>query len=68
MSQRFKVDENLPTEVCDLLKANACDAVYVLNQGLGGAADPTITDVCNREDRALFTGSEPRFSKTAAVG
>jgi predicted nuclease of predicted toxin-antitoxin system len=52
---RFKIDENLPIEVADLLAANGHDAISVVEQGLGGAADTTIADVCGSEQRCLLT-------------
>jgi len=52
---RFKVDENLPREIVTVLRAAGQDAVHVLEQKLGGEADPRIADVCAREARALVT-------------
>jgi predicted nuclease of predicted toxin-antitoxin system len=52
---RFKVDENLPIEVAELLQQAGHDAVTVLGQGLGGRADPDIASMCQREGRALVT-------------
>ncbi len=39
---RFKIDENLPGEVCNLLNSAGHDAISVGQQGLGGAADAQI--------------------------
>jgi len=52
---RFKVDENLPVEVADLLRAAGHDALTVLEQLLGGAHDPKVIAVCAGEDRVLVT-------------
>ena len=52
---RFKVDENLPREACDLLKRAGHDATGVSQQGLGGADDARIYQVCQDEQRALLT-------------
>ena len=52
---RFKVDENLPREACDLLKRAGHDATGVGQQGLGGADDARIYQVCQDEQRALLT-------------
>jgi predicted nuclease of predicted toxin-antitoxin system len=52
---KFKVDENLPVEVADLLRAAGHDADTVLDEGLGGAADPALATLVRREDRALLT-------------
>lgn len=51
----FKVDENLPVELTDALRAAGHDALSVLDQGLGGAEDPDVASVCRRENRILMT-------------
>lgn len=51
----FKVDENLPVEVADLLRGAGHDAVTVLEQNLGGAADNHLALVCHQEERAIVT-------------
>ena len=52
---RAKLDENVPMEATELLRAAGwiCDSVH--DEGLGGADDPTIGAVCRKEDRVLFT-------------
>jgi len=52
---KFKVDENLPRDVCDLLQGSGHDAVSVGEQGLGGADDPQLFRVCQDEGRVLVT-------------
>lgn len=52
---RFKVDENMPVEVARLLRENGHDAVTVLDQHMGGAADEVVAVVCQRERRAVVT-------------
>ena len=52
---RFKVDENLPVEVADLLGAAGHDAVTVNAQGVGGAKDPDLAGLLQRENRAFVT-------------
>ena len=52
---QFKIDENLPPELADLLAAAGHDASTVPGEGLGGAADPEIAAVCRREGRILIT-------------
>ena len=52
---RFKTDENLPIEVIEQIKASGHDALSVVDQGLGGAPDPLIAQVCTAEDRVLVT-------------
>lgn len=39
---KFKIDENLPIEVAELLQQAGYDAMTVLDQHLGGKADPKI--------------------------
>lgn len=51
----FKVEENLPIEAAELLRQAGRDAITVLEQHLGGSADPDIASVCQREGRALVT-------------
>lgn len=51
----FKVDENLPVEVTDLLRQAGYDAVTVLEQHLGGSSDPDVASVCREEGRILIT-------------
>ena len=52
---RAKLDENVPIEAAELLRASgwSCDTVH--DEGLAGADDPAIGAVCRKEDRVLFT-------------
>ncbi len=52
---RFKVDENLPVEVTELLQQAGHDASTVVEQRLGGEPDATVASLCQREKRALVT-------------
>jgi predicted nuclease of predicted toxin-antitoxin system len=52
---KFKVDENLPTEVADLLAQSGHDAATVLSQKAGGGKDEDIAALCRREGRAILT-------------
>lgn len=52
---KLKVDENLPREVAELMRQAGHDASTVLEQGLGGHADPDVAKVCAAEGRALLT-------------
>jgi predicted nuclease of predicted toxin-antitoxin system len=52
---KFKVDENLPVDVVELLSLAGHDAVSVLDQQLGGRPDPLLASVCQHEGRALVT-------------
>jgi predicted nuclease of predicted toxin-antitoxin system len=51
----FKVDENLPVEVADLLRQVGYDAVTVVEQHLEGSSDSDIASVCQEEGRTLIT-------------
>jgi predicted nuclease of predicted toxin-antitoxin system len=52
---RAKLDENLPVEAAELLRAAGweCDSVY--DEGLAGADDPIVAARCQVEARVLFT-------------
>ena len=52
---KFKVDENLPIEVDEMLRHAGHDAVTVLEQYLGGSADAQLAERCQRESRTLVT-------------
>ena len=52
---KFKLDENLPLELVDLLKAEGHNAASVLGEELGGATDSTLAEHCRTEERALLT-------------
>jgi len=52
---KFKIDENLPVEIADILKSVNYDAVTVIDQGLTSASDNTIINVCLKEERVLVT-------------
>jgi predicted nuclease of predicted toxin-antitoxin system len=55
MAVRLKMDENLPHSAAMLLRAAGHDVITVLEQKLGGHADPRVIDVCRTEARALVT-------------
>ena len=52
---RFKIDENLPTQLRDMFTESGHDAVTVLDQELGGAPDASIASACLAEERVLVT-------------
>lgn len=54
-SLRFKIDENLPTEVVTLLKDAGHDTKSVLDQALGGATDVRLVELCRAENRVIVT-------------
>lgn len=52
---KFKIDENLPIEVAELLRQAGHDAATVFDEKLGGEIDRTIAAVCRLEQRAIIT-------------
>ena len=52
---RFKIDENLPGEFVEMLRGAQHDAQSVLDEGLGGAPDTRLAEVCRSERRAIVT-------------
>ncbi len=52
---RFKIDENLPREVAEILTGARHDATTIIDEQLRGENDPRIIDVCLHEHRALIT-------------
>lgn len=55
MAVRFKLDENLPRDTVALLRDAGHDVQTVLEERLGGSADPKVFDVCRSEGRVLIT-------------
>ena len=51
----FKIDENLPIEVRELLRRERFDALTVIDQHLGGHPDVDVAAVCRSEGRVLLT-------------
>ncbi len=52
---KFKVDENLPIDIADILRQAGYDATTVLEQALGGEMDRQIAVVCQAEGRIIVT-------------
>ncbi len=52
---RFKLDENLHPDAVLLLRREGHDALSVWDEGLRGAKDPRLAEVCRAERRALLT-------------
>jgi hypothetical protein len=46
---KFKLDENLSRRATNLIRAAGPDAVTVASQGLRGAPDETLFEVCRRD-------------------
>jgi predicted nuclease of predicted toxin-antitoxin system len=52
---RFKVDENLPIEVVELLSEAGHGAVTVQEQQMRGSDDAEVATICREEERILVT-------------
>jgi len=52
---KFKVDENLPIEVAEMLRQVGHDATTVLEQHLGGSDDAQLAALCQLESWILVT-------------
>ena len=52
---RFKIDENLPAELVDILQNGGHEVKTVCDEELSGAKDSKIYDVCQKESRAIIT-------------
>jgi predicted nuclease of predicted toxin-antitoxin system len=52
---KFEVEENLPVECAEFLRATGYDAETVEAEALSGSLDPLLFDHCRDEDRILVT-------------
>ncbi len=52
---KFKVDENLPVELADLLITAGHDALSVFAEGLQGQDDSAVASACVGEERVLIS-------------
>ncbi|MFN9507846.1 MAG: DUF5615 family PIN-like protein [Planctomycetota bacterium] len=52
---RFKVDENLPIDDAEILRANCHDALTIFDQNMVGEPDPKVARVCKEEKRIIVT-------------
>jgi predicted nuclease of predicted toxin-antitoxin system len=55
---RFKVDEDLPRQIAEMLNANGHDARTVLEQGWKGASDDVLWRRIQAEGRCLITADK----------
>lgn len=51
----FKIDENLPLEIAEMLIRVGHDAKTVIDQQLRGIKDPFLVDTCKTENRIFVT-------------
>jgi len=58
MPARFKVDENLPDEIAELLRSRGHDAVTVVDQGWCGLPDDELWRRVQHEVRWLVTADK----------
>jgi predicted nuclease of predicted toxin-antitoxin system len=70
---RIKLDENLPSELLDELRAMGHDVEDVYGEGLSGAADPEVWRAAQAEERVLITqdirfGDARMFTSGAHAG
>lgn len=52
---KFKVDENLPTEVAEVFRHGGFDADTVAEEGLQGAEDEVLARAARSEQRVIVT-------------
>ena len=52
---RFKIDENLPSEIGESLRDSGHDAETVHSEAMVGANDSAIASICRAENRVLVT-------------
>ena len=52
---KLKLDENLSRHAADLIRTAGHDVATSVSQGLRGAVDEILFDVCKQESRALVT-------------
>ena len=52
---KFKIDENLPVECAESLRAASYDAETASAEALSGSQDAVLFDHCKKEERILIT-------------
>lgn len=52
---KFKIDENLPVEISEILSNAGYDSKTVNDQKLQGSKDSVIIEICKNERRVLIT-------------
>lgn len=58
MAARFKIDENLPDEIAELLRSRGYDAVTVADHGWCGLPDDLLWSRLQQEDRWIVTADK----------
>ena len=52
---KFKIDENLPVELAEMLNSEGYDASTIYWQNMGGEPDTNVALVCKAEERVIVT-------------
>jgi predicted nuclease of predicted toxin-antitoxin system len=70
---KFKLDENIGRRGLQLLEESGHEVVTVRDQGLRGAADRELFEICSAEGRVLITldrdfGQVPQFPPEKSAG
>ena len=52
---KFKIDENMPLEIAELLRSAGYDSATVPEQNLAGTSDDALAAICREEKRILVT-------------
>jgi len=65
---KFKVDENLPVEVAEVLRDAGHDAVTVVEEGLGGREDKAIRRLQRLDGAAVETPRQMARAESCGAG
>ena len=52
---KFKIDENLPKEISEILRKNGYQSSSVNEQQINGIQDEELIDICLKEKKCLIT-------------
>jgi len=52
---KLKIDENLPSEISEILREFGHEAHTVYDENMQGSKDPQLLSICRNEKRALIT-------------
>ena len=63
---RFKIDENLPAEVAQILRSLGHVADTVDEEGLAGSPDPELIAAATADNRILMTEVSPESERPTA--